>query len=201
MGLKGVPKVLSPDLLHAMASMGHGDELILADVNFPADSICRGGGQAKLIPAHGVSIPDLLEAILQFFPLDTYNFNPVLCMALAPRDKNQGMQDPEIWDRYQNICDAAHGDRVNILMLERFDFYKRAKQSYAIVATGEDTLYSSVILRKGLVKQEHPPAMLQQEEPGMLADNGANDPSLWNDNSAKSLYLLSSLLPLVICAR
>ena len=90
MVLKGIPKILSPDMLHALSSMGHGDEIILADVNFPSDSMTGGG--AKLIQSHGNDIPHLLEAILRFFPLDTYNFNPVLCMALAPRDKNQGMQ-------------------------------------------------------------------------------------------------------------
>ena len=90
MVLKGIPKILSPDLLHALSSMGHGDEIILADINFPSDSMCAGG--AKLIHCHGNGIPDLLEAILKFFPLDTYNFNPVLCMSLVPRDKNAGMQ-------------------------------------------------------------------------------------------------------------
>lgn len=149
MGLKGVPSVLSPDLLYAIASMGHGDEIVLADANFPASSMCAGG--AKLINAHGHGIPVILEAILKFFPLDTYDFNAVILMDLTNKDKNKGMAEPEVWKEFQTICDGGHGDRVNMLKLERFDFYKRAKQSYAIVATGEQALYANIILRKGVI--------------------------------------------------
>ena len=87
--LKGVPKILSPDLLHAIASMGHGDEIVLADANFPAASTASEG--ARLIDASGHGIPDLLEAILQFFPLDTFVSNPVVLMDLVNSDKKKGM--------------------------------------------------------------------------------------------------------------
>jgi len=132
--------------------MGHGDELVLADSNFPASSMCSGG--AKYVSAHGHNIPDLLEAILKLVPLDTYNFNPVLVMDLVNRDKNLGMESPAVWKRYQTICDAAHGEKVNFLPLERFDFYKRAKQAYCIVATSEQAAYGNIIIKKGCVKIE-----------------------------------------------
>jgi len=148
MSLIGVHPLLSPDLLHALASMGHGDEIVLADVNFPNSA----KENSKVISGHGCSsINDLLSAILTVFPLDTYNFNPVLVMEVQSRDKNQGMKNPEIWNDFQAICDKAHGSKVNMLQLERFAFYDRAKSSYAVVSTGERSLYSSLILRKGLV--------------------------------------------------
>ena len=80
MVLKGVPDVLSPELLHALASMGHGDKLVLADSNFPSASICHGeaGASPRLVRADGHSIPRLLEAIMALLPLDTYTFAPVL---------------------------------------------------------------------------------------------------------------------------
>lgn len=159
MGLKGIPQIISPELLYALAQMGHGDEIVLADSNFPSSSMCSGG--AKYISAHGHNIPDLLEAILKLVPLDTYNFNPVLVMDLVNRDKNLGMEPPAVWKKYQTICDAAHGEKVNFLPLERFDFYKRAKQAFCIVATSEQAPYGNIIIKKGCVRiaDESTPAM------------------------------------------
>lgn len=152
MGLKGIPEILSPELIYALAQMGHGDELVLADANFPASSMCSGG--AKYVSAHGHGIPDLLEAIMKLFPLDTYNFNPVLVMDLVNRDKNKGMESPAIWKNYQAICDAAHGEKVNILQVERFDFYERAKKAFCIVATTEQAPYGNIIVKKGCIRKE-----------------------------------------------
>lgn len=160
MGLKGISQIISPDLLYALAQMGHGDELVLADSNFPASSMCSGG--AKYISAHGHNIPDLLEAIMKLLPLDTYNYNPVLVMDLVNRDKNSGMESPTVWKKYQSICDAAHGEKVNILPLERFDFYKRAKQAFCIVATSEQAPYGNIIIKKGCIR-------LNEEEAGNMA--------------------------------
>ena len=146
--LKGVPTILSPDLLHAIASMGHGDEIVLADANFPAASTASEG--AKLIDASGHGIPDLLEAILQFFPLDTFVLNPVVLMDLVNSDKKKDMKVP-IWDEYQKICNKAEERHICMYKMERFKFYQQAKSAYAIVATGESALYANIILMKGIV--------------------------------------------------
>merc|ERR1711973_173339 len=149
--LKGIPKILSPDLLHAIASMGHGDEIVLADANFPAASCCVEG--PKLIDASGHGIPELLEAILKFFPLDTYVFNPVVLMDLVNSDKNKGDLEAvtTIWPKYQKICDEAEGRSIAMYKEERFEFYNRAKTAFAIVATGESAAYGNIILKKGVV--------------------------------------------------
>ena len=146
--LKGVPTILSPDLLHAIASMGHGDEIVLADANFPAASTASEG--AILIDASGHGIPDLLEAILQFFPLDTFVLNPVVLMDLVNSDKKKDMKVP-IWDKYQKICNIAEERHICMYKMERFKFYQQAKSAYAIVATGESALYANIILMKGIV--------------------------------------------------
>ena len=146
--LKGVPTILSPDLLHAIASMGHGDEIVLADANFPAASTASEG--AILIDASGHGIPDLLEAILQFFPLDTFVLNPVVLMDLVNSDKKKDMKVP-IWDEYQKICNKAEDRHIDMYKMERFKFYERAKSAFAIVATGESALYANIILMKGIV--------------------------------------------------
>merc|ERR1711910_255547 len=125
--LKGIPKILSPDLLHAIASMGNGDEIVLADANFPAASCCTEG--PKLIDASGHGIPELLEAILKFFPLDTYVFNPVVLMDLVNSDKKKDME-VAVWPKYQKICDEAEGRHIDMYKMERFEFYERAKSAY-----------------------------------------------------------------------
>merc|ERR1711862_843199 len=121
--LKGIPKILSPELLHAIASMGHGDEIVLADSNFPAASCCTEG--PKLIDASGHGIPELLEAILKFFPLDTYVFNPVVLMDLVNSDKKKDMK-VTVWDEYQKICNKAEDRHIDMYKMERFEFYERA---------------------------------------------------------------------------
>ena len=148
--LKGIPKILSPELLHTIASMGHGDEIVLADSNFPAASCCTEG--PKLIDASGLDIPELLEAILKFFPLDTYVFNPVVLMDLVNSDKKKDME-VAIWPKYQKICDEAEGRSIVMYKEERFEFYNRAKTTFAIVATGESAAYGTIILKKGIVSE------------------------------------------------
>ncbi|XP_017513153.2 fucose mutarotase isoform X3 [Manis javanica] len=104
--LKGVPALLSPELLYALARMGHGDEIVLADVNFPTSSICRGGPEE--IRADGLGIPQLLEAVLRLLPLDTYVESPAVVMELVPSDRERGLQTP-VWKNYQSILSGAHG--------------------------------------------------------------------------------------------
>lgn len=140
--LKGIPPIISPDLLKILTEMGHGDEIVLADSNFPAVSHAQ-----RLIRADGHSIPDLLEAILTLFPLDTYVEQPMTLMAVVQGDD----VEPVIWQQYQQIANEKEGKPISIDMIDRFSFYERAKETYAIVATGERALYANVIIKKGVI--------------------------------------------------
>ncbi|MBO1513303.1 L-fucose mutarotase [Metabacillus bambusae] len=141
--LKGIPPILSPDLLKILTEMGHGDEIVLADSNFPAVSHAQ-----RLIRADGHSIPDLLEAILTLFPLDTYVEQPITLMAVELGDD----VEPVIWQQYQQIANEKEGKPISIDMIDRFSFYERAKETYAVVATGERALYANVIIKKGVIR-------------------------------------------------
>ncbi|XP_045438117.1 fucose mutarotase isoform X2 [Pipistrellus kuhlii] len=102
--LRGVPALLSPELLYALARMGHGDTIVLADMNFPTSSICKCGPEE--IRADGLGIPQLLEAVLKLLPLDTYVESPAAVMELVSSDKERGLQTP-VWESYQSILRAA----------------------------------------------------------------------------------------------
>uniref|UniRef100_A0A8C5NYN0 Fucose mutarotase n=1 Tax=Jaculus jaculus TaxID=51337 RepID=A0A8C5NYN0_JACJA len=130
--LKGVPALLSPELLFALARMGHGDEIVLADANFPTSSICQCG--PKEIRADGLGIPQLLEAILKLLPLDTYVESPAAVMELVPSDKERGLKTP-VWTLYESLLLGA-GCSKAVEKIERFQFYERAKKAFAVVATG-----------------------------------------------------------------
>jgi L-fucose mutarotase len=140
--LKGISKIIPPDLLKVLAEMGHGDDLALADGNFPAASVAR-----RLVRCDGSNMTDLLDAILQLFPLDTYVERPVALMAVVPGDPYQ----PTIWEDYRTII-ARHEKFTNFELVERFAFYERARAAYAVVATGEMALYANIILKKGVVR-------------------------------------------------
>lgn len=143
--LKGIPKVLSPELLYALARMGHGDEIVLADGNFPTSSICQCGPVE--IRADGLDIPQLLEAVLKLLPLDTYVESPAAVMDLVPSDKEKGLQTP-IWNHYESLLLEADCKKA-LMKIERFEFYERAKKAFAVVATGETALYGNILLKKG----------------------------------------------------
>ena len=123
--LKGIPNILSPELLKVLMEMGHGDEIVIADGNFPP----------------------LLEAIVQFFPLDTFVKQPVTLMAVVPGDN----YSPDIWPVYESIIRKFNPRFNNFEMLNRFEFYDRAKKAYAIVTTGEMARYANIILKKGII--------------------------------------------------
>lgn len=141
--LKNIPSIISPELLKILHEMGHGDEIVIGDGNFPAASNAK-----KLVRCDGHGVPELLDAILRLFPLDTYVEAPVGLMQVTPGDD----VDPVIWKEYRKIVDSHQSD-VKFEEIERFAFYERAKSAYAIVATGESALYANVILKKGVVKQ------------------------------------------------
>ncbi|MCA0754751.1 L-fucose mutarotase [Paenibacillus sp. N4] len=140
--LKGISKLISPELLQVLSEMGHSDEIVLADGNFPAASHAQ-----RLVRADGHNIPGLLDAILQLFPLDQYVVRPVALMQVVPGDT---VQTP-IWEQYRTIIESRTGLAEPFEEVERFAFYERAKHAYAIVATGESALYANLILKKGVI--------------------------------------------------
>lgn len=141
--LKGVPSVLSPELLKIMAEMGHGDELVIADGNFPGASMGK-----RLVRADGHGVPEILDAVLKFMPLDKYVDKPVALMEVVKGDDVV----PVIWDEFKDII-AKHEPDTKIEFMERFDFYERAKNAYAVVNTGEQAIYANVIIKKGVVAE------------------------------------------------
>lgn len=145
--LKGIPQILSPELLKVLCEMGHGDRLVIGDGNFPAESM---GKNAIVIRCDGCEVPELLDAILQLFPLDTYVEKPVSLMEVMPGDKTE----TPIWDTYQKIVEEYDNRGKDAIgTIERFQFYEEAKQAYAILATREKALYANVILQKGVVTE------------------------------------------------
>jgi L-fucose mutarotase len=143
--LKGIPKILSPKLLKVLCEMGHSDRIVLADGNFPAESM---GKNAIVIRADGHGTAELLRAILEVCPLDTYVEKPVSLMEVM---KGDTVETP-IWKDYEKIvasADARGADAIGTI--ERFAFYEQAKTAYAIIATGESALYANVMLQKGVV--------------------------------------------------
>jgi len=140
--LKNVPPILSPELMKTLMEMGHGDEIVLADGNFPAAAVAR-----RLLRSDGHGVPELLEAVLRFFPLDIYVERPVALMAVVPGDKTQ----PTIWETYRTLVKNSGERFSDFEFVERFAFYERAKQAYAVVATSEKALYANIILKKGVL--------------------------------------------------
>lgn len=141
--LKNIPKILSPELVKTLMEMGHGDEIVIADGNFPAETI----GQ-RVVRCDGHGVCELLDAIMNLFPLDTYTEKPVMLMEVVPGDPVV----PTIWDDYKKIINKYEPENCKIEMIERFAFYERAKTAYAVVATGEEAIYANIILKKGVVK-------------------------------------------------
>lgn len=147
--LKNIPNLLSPELLKILMEMGHGDEIVIADGNFPAAAIARQTVSQQLIRLDGHGVPEVLEAILKLFSLDPYVDKPVSLMEVVPGDT---VKTP-IWDEYRTIIKQSDESKKfdDFEFIERFAFYGRAKKAYAIVATSETALYANVILKKGVV--------------------------------------------------
>ncbi len=143
--LKGIPSILSPELLKVLCEMGHSDTIVIADGNFPSETI---GKDAIVIRADGHGVPELLEAILKVFPLDSYVEKPVSLMQVMPGDNAK----TPIWDIYKKLVSEVddRGDNA-FVEVERFEFYERAKKAYAVIATGETAVYANIMLQKGVV--------------------------------------------------
>ena len=141
--LKGIPAILSPELLKVLCEMGHGDRILIADGNFPSESM---GRNAIVIRMDGHGVPEILDAILKLFPLDTYVEWPVNLMEVAANDP---VETP-IWKTFEQIVekyDERGKDAIGTI--ERYAFYEESKKAYAIIATGERALYGNVMLQKG----------------------------------------------------
>lgn len=143
--LKGIDPIISPELLKVLCEMGHSDTMVIADGNFPAETM---GKDAIVIRADGHGIPELLEAILKLFPLDTYVDAPVSLMQVMPGDT---VETP-IWDTYKEIVSKVDDRGADAFAeVERFEFYERAKKAYAIIATSETALYANIMIQKGVI--------------------------------------------------
>ncbi len=143
--LKGIPPILSPDLLKTLCEMGHSDRLVIADGNFPSESM---GKNAKVIRLDGHGVPEILDAILQVFPLDTYTDKPVILMDKLPGDT---VETP-IWEEFAKLVEAHDPKgRDNIGFIDRFAFYEETKTAYLVIATSEKALYANVMLQKGVL--------------------------------------------------
>ena len=138
--LKGIDKLLTGDLLKTLCDMGHGDELVIADANFPAETVAK-----RLIRVPGVDGVRVAEAVLSVFPLDTYVDTPACVMDLTDSDKAKGMPTPVIWAEYERVT----GEKLGLI--ERFAFYERAKNAYLVIQTGEERQYGNLLLTKGVV--------------------------------------------------
>ena len=139
--LKNIPAIISPELLKILAEMGHGDEIVIGDGNFPSESMGK-----RCIRCDGHSATDIIDAILKVFPLDTYA-QPLYLMEKVPGDT---VETP-IWDEFKAI--TSKYTTAVFEHIERFAFYERAKNAYAVIATGESALYACVILKKGVIKE------------------------------------------------
>ncbi|WP_440118751.1 RbsD/FucU family protein [Paenibacillus sp. QZ-Y1] len=140
--LKNIPAIIPPELLKIMSEMGHGDELVLADANFPAASHAK-----RLVRCDAVGTVQLLEAILSLYPLDTYAEHPVAVMQVVKGDHVV----PIIWEDYRRLIHEHEGITDAFDHEERFAFYERASRAYAIIATGERAQYANLILKKGVI--------------------------------------------------
>ena len=142
--LKGISKKISPELLKILCEMGHGDEIVIADANFPSETFGK-----RVIRADGIKGTEMLDAVLSLFPLDTYSDPNMILMQLM--DCDVGKINPTIWEEYKDIANE-HDKNVRVGNIDRFEFYERAKDAYAVIATGELAVYANIILKKGVIK-------------------------------------------------
>ena len=140
--LRNIDPILSPDLLYALASMGHGDEIVIADANFPGESI-----GSKCIRCDGLNASNILRAVLTLMPLDSFVSDPALTMQIVDDPETI----PDAVAEFQSIIAEATDNPAQVASLERFDFYKRAANAFAVVLTGERRPYGNIILKKGVI--------------------------------------------------
>ncbi len=138
--LSGIDKLLTGDLLKILCDMGHGDALVIADANFPGETCAK-----RLIRMPGIDAVSVAKAVMSVIPLDTYSDDPLIAMEVTESDKKKGMGRPEIIKEYE---EALHHP---VSEIERFSFYEKAKNCYAVIQTGETRIYGNLIIVKGVV--------------------------------------------------
>lgn len=138
--LKGIPSLLPPELLKILMEMGHGDELVIADGNFPGAALAQ-----RLVRCDGHGVPAVLDAVLTLMTLDFIVPEPVVLMS-----SSIGSPEPPVWEEYRRILQAREPEHSGIGYMERYAFYERASKAYAIVATGETAMRGNIILKKGV---------------------------------------------------
>lgn len=143
--LKQLPFALTPELYEILYRMGHGDELVVADANFPADSCAK-----RLCTMPDMDTVQVLELVLNYVPVDTFTDDPIAYMEVAAGDDYH----PQTWDAYDNVLLRFEGRKLTGTKLHRAEFYERTKNAYAVILTGERRRYGNIILRKGVVEEE-----------------------------------------------
>lgn len=146
--LKGVAPCISPDLLKALAEMGHGDEIVLADAHFPGHSV-----NGRVLRADGLPVTALLDGILPLFELDAYA-DPLVMMEAVAGDE----LDPAVEAQYLEVVRRHDPGAKPPVRIERFAFYERARSAFAVVMTGETRKYGNLLLKKGVTAVENAPA-------------------------------------------
>ncbi len=143
--LKGISPLISPDLLKTLCEMGHGDEIVFADAHFPGHSVNK-----NVLRADGLGVADLLAAVLPLFELDSYDDHPIVMMAAVKGDT----LDPEVERSYLSSIQINNPGINSVHRIDRFDFYRRASEAYAVVMTGETAKYGNILLKKGVTTIE-----------------------------------------------
>jgi L-fucose mutarotase len=147
--LKGIDRLLHAELLSVLCAMGHGDEIVIADSNFPADSVASSTRMGRALRLDGAGIGQAMKAILSVFPLDSFVATPVLRMEVV----DDSQQLPAVQQEVQAVINHSEGRDAPMGALERMAFYARAKTAYCIVATGEQRFYGCFILKKGVLAE------------------------------------------------
>ncbi len=140
--LKTIPAIIAPDLMKTMMEMGHSDEIVLADANFPAATCAK-----RLIRCDGLMLPQLLKAVMKYFPLDKTVKHPAVLMSVSPEETA-----PPIWEEYHEIIIQTEPDLQGFEHVERYQYYERAKNAFAVVITGDTSFRANLLLKKGVVR-------------------------------------------------
>ena len=142
--LKGIDPLLNADLLYVLRAMGHGDDLVIADANFPSETMAT----RKLIRMDAADGPRMLKAVLSVMPLDDFVPDPALRIEVVGDPQSV----PEVCGEYATLVEQASGGSVKLGTIERFAFYERSKKAFAVIATGESRLYGCILLKKGVIR-------------------------------------------------
>ena len=145
--LKGIDPRLNADVLYVLRSMGHGDALIIADTNFPSDSVARATVYGDLLRMENLTAAEAIEAVLSVYPLDTFVDDFAGRMEIVDEPDTV----PPVQEEVQDVINAAEGASRPMISIERFAFYDVARESYAVIQTGERRFYGCFMLRKGVV--------------------------------------------------